>query len=752
MQRFLPACLSVCLAFSVFAPAQVKLPKTPVREVTEDYFGTKVTDPYRWLEKTSDPEVVSWMKQQNDYTREMLARIPGREQLLERIKSLDNAGAVVASLQVWGGHYFYLKTEPGSDNRKLYVRDTLGSPERLLVDPETLTTADGRHFSIDVFQPSLALIDADFGPPDSQHFSIDYFQPSLDGKLVAYGVSAGGSEDSVLHVLETATGKVLPDVIDRAQFGQPTWLPGNRSFIFTRLQKLGPDAPATAKFQKLRVYKHTLGEDPEKDPQVFGYGFNPSVKVTEDDFPVLVYSPAAPNAIVGLVIHGVKNEKDIYVAPFSDMPTANTNWTKVADDSEDITNLDLHEDDLFLLSHKNASRYKVLRTSLSHPDLAKAALVVPPSEAVVINIAAAADGLYIQDLDGGIGKVRRLPYGGGKAVSIKLPFDGAIQGLTTNPTQAGAWLDLVGWTKPPLWYSLDAKSGKVEDTHIVAALPVDFSAVVSEEVKAKSADGTMVPLSIIHRRDIKTDGSNPTWLEGYGAYGITYDPSFRPTWLPFLEKGGLFAVAHVRGGGEYGEDWHNAGRKLTKQHTIDDFIACAQYLIEHKYTSSARLAGEGTSAGGITIGGAITQRPDLFAAALIRVGDSDSMRSELMESGPANIPEFGTVKDPDGFKGLYAMDAYQHVKPNTAYPAVLLTTGANDPRVAPWQAAKMAARLQASTNSGKPVLLRVDYDAGHGLGSTKSQRDIELADEDAFLLWQFGLPEFQPSGDLGLVH
>jgi prolyl oligopeptidase len=721
MLRLTLTCLTFTLLFSSAAFGQVKLPKTPVREVTDDYFGIKVMDPYRWLENTSDPEVVSWMKSQNDYTREQLAQIPGRDKLLDRIKSLDNAGAVVASLQVWGGHYFYLKTEPGSDNRKLYVRDTVAAPERLLVDPEKLTAADGKHFSI------------------------DYFQPSADGKYVAYGLSPGGSEDSVLHVLVTATGAALPDVIDRAQFGQPTWLPGNKSFFFTRTQKLSASDPPTAKYQKLRVYAHTLGKDPEKDQQVFGYEFSPNVKVTEDDFPVLIYSPAAPKAMVGLVIHGVKNEKDVYVAPFNANPTAKTSWIKVADDSEDITGLDFHGDDLFLLSHKDASRFKVFRTSLSKPDLGKATLVVPPGEAVVINIAAAADGLYIQDLDGGIGKLRRLSYGSGKVESMKLPFDGAIQSLVTNPTEPGAWLDLVGWTKPPLWYSLDAKSGNLEDTHIVPPSPVDFSDIVSEEVKTKSADGTMVPLSIVHRRDIKMDGSSPAWLEGYGAYGITYDPSFRPTWLAFLEHGGLFAVAHVRGGGEYGEDWHNGGRKLTKQHTIDDFVACAQYLIENKYSSAAKLAGEGTSAGGVTIGGAVTQRPDLFAAALIRVGDSDSLRSELMASGPANIPEFGTVKEPDGFKGLYAMDAYQHVKPDTAYPAVLLTTGANDPRVAPWQAAKMTARLQAATNSNKPVLLRVDYDAGHGLGSTKSQRDVELADEVSFLLWQFGAPDFQPA-------
>ncbi len=719
MQRRTLLVFVLCLISSAVVSGQAKLPNTPRRDVADDYFGTQVVDPYRWLEKTSDPGVVGWMKAQNDYTREALAKIPGRDKLLERIKSLDNAGSVVYSLQVWGGHYFYLQADAGSDNRRLYVRDVVNAPERLLVDPEKLTTADGTHFSI------------------------DYFQPSLDGKYVAYGISPGGSEDSVMRILETSSGKVLPDVIDRAQAGQPSWLPDGKSFFFPRLQRRGQDAPPTAKYQKVRVYRHTLGSDPEKDPQVFGYGMGHGVKVLDDDFSVIAYSPAAPKVMVGVVIHGVKNEKDFYVAPFQESPSTATAWKKVADDSGDITSFDSHGDDLFLLSHKDASRYKVLRTSLSHPDLATASLVVPPSDVVVINIAAAADGLYVQDLEGGIGRLRRLPYGGGKAESVKLPFDGAIQTLFANPTEPGAWTELTSWTKSPLWYALSA-NGTAQDTRIVAPSPVDFSQVESEEVKAKSADGAMVPLSIIHQRGIATDGSHPTWLEGYGSYGITLDPTFRPTWLAFLEKGGIFAVAHVRGGGEYGEDWHNGGRLLTKQHTIDDFLACAQYLIDNKYTSIAKMAGEGTSAGGVTIGGAITQRPDLFAAALIRVGDSDTLRSELMESGPANVPEFGTVKQPDGFKALLAMDAYQHVKPNTAYPALLLTTGVNDPRVAPWQAAKMTARLQASTNSGKPVLLRVDYDAGHGLGSTKSQRDAELADEAAFLFWQFGIADYQP--------
>jgi prolyl oligopeptidase len=721
MRRRIGFALALLLLIPTVATAQSQLPNTPVRAVIDDYFGTKVVDPYRWMENTSDPEVIAWMKAQNDYTRAVLARIPGRDELLARIKSLDNAGNTVSGLQVWGGHYFYYKTEPGSDNRKLFVRDTLGSPERLLVDPEKMTTADGKHYSI------------------------DYFQPSFDGVYVAYGISLGGSEESVLHVLQSATGTLLPDSIDRAQFASPSWLPDGKSFFYTRAQKLGADAPPTAKYQKLKVYRHMLGGDPDAEPLVFGFGANPTVNVDENDFTIVQFSPGAPEFLVGLVIHGVKRELDIYAIPFDANLSAKTTWKKVADQTDEVIGLDVHAGEIYLLSHKNASRFKVLRTSLGTPDLAHAAVVVPASEVVVTGISAAGDALYVQDLDGGIGRLRRLPYGNGSIQPVNLPFYGAIQSLVTNPTQAGAWMELVSWTKSPLWYSLDAKTDKLTDTALVAPSPVDYSQYESEEVKAKSADGTMVPLSIIHKRGLALDGSHPAWLAGYGAYGINYDPYFDPTMPVFLEHGGVFAVAHVRGGGEYGEDWHQAGQKLTKQHTIDDFIAGGEYLIEHKYTSASHLAGEGTSAGGITIGGAITQRPDLFGAALIRVGDSDSLRSETMASGPANIPEFGTVTEPDGFKALFAMDAYQHIKPNTPYPAVLLTTGANDPRVAPWQAAKMTARLQASTSSGKPILLRVEYDAGHGIGSTKSQRDIEFADDLAFLFWQLGVTGYAPS-------
>jgi prolyl oligopeptidase len=265
-----------------------------------------------------------------------------------------------------------------------------------------------------------------------------------------------------------------------------------------------------------------------------------------------------------------------------------------------------------------------------------------------------------------------------------------------------------------------------------------------KEVKVKSHDGTMVPLTLVYRKGLKRDGSNLVWLEGYGAYGVTLNPYFDPRMLAWLERGGILATAHVRGGGEFGEAWHVAGQKQTKANTWKDFVACAQYLIDQKYTTPQRLAGEGTSAGGILIGGAITERPDLFGAALINVGCADMLRQETTTNGVPNIPEFGTSKDADGFKALMAMSPYHRVKDGTAYPAVLLTTGMNDPRVDAWQPAKLAARLQAASTSQKPVLLRVDYAGGHGFGASREQQLTKTADQMAFLFWQLGSPEFQP--------
>jgi len=688
-------------------------PDTAKRDVIDTYFGTDITDPYRWLEDLKSPEVSAWMKAQNNYTRSVLDGIPGRDKLHARIAELDNTGVQVNALQSFGGRLFYLKSTPGDDNRKLYVRDGASGPERLLLNPETLTA-------------------------NGVHYSIDYYQASPDGKLVAIGVSPGGSENSVLRVLEVDSGRDLGDRIDRAQFGAVYWLPGNRSFFYNRLQKLAPGDPRTKAYLNSRDYIHQLGNDPDKDIAIFGNGVSAGLSINEIDFPFVVLQPGSHYAL-GVVPHGVQNEVTLYVAPLEQVKDANIPWRKLADASDEVTGFDLHNDQGFVVTHHDASRFKVMRFNLGNGDASLAKVVVPASEAVITSIAAASDALYIQKLDGGLGRLFRMPYESNTATEIKLPFDGAIQELIVNPAEPGAYVRMAGWTHSPLFYHYDPSRGTLADTKIIPRSPVDFSVITSEEVKAKASDGTLVPLSIIHRRDLKMDGSHPTLLHGYGSYGITYDPGFDPTSLAWLERGGVIAVAHIRGGGEYGEDWHNAGRKGTKENTITDFIACAQYLIDHAYTSPQHLAGEGTSAGGITIGGAITERPDLFGAALDNVGMSDDLRAELQINGPANIPEFGTVKNEDEFHNLLKISAYHRIKDHTSYPAVLLTTGVNDPRVDPWQMNKMTARLQAATSSGKPVMLRVDYDAGHGgIGATKTQHTNLLTDQFSFLLWQLG--------------
>jgi len=507
--------------------------------------------------------------------------------------------------------------------------------------------------------------------------------------------------------------------------------------------------PRTAFEQRSRMYVHNLGDAPEKDRFIFGYGYSPELKIDDNDISFMVYTPASPKYLFGGLAHGTENEVTAFYIPLeelksSDAKSAKIAWKKLFDTEDAITRFDAHGDDLYLVTHKNKPRFEVTRINLKNPELAHAQVVVPASEMVIQEADVAQDAIYIRDLDGGIGRLRKLSFSG-KMEPVSIAEGKSVSDLSVTPSEPGAMVHVVSWTISPLWLRYDASSNAAADTGIQPPIPIDTSAFESVEVKAKSADGTMVPLSIIRPKDAQLDGSHPTHLMGYGAYAISFDPYFDPVWVAWLERGGIIAIAHVRGGGEYGEEWYRAGYKLTKQHTIDDFIASAQYLIENKYTSPQRLSGEGTSAGGILIGGAVTQRPDLFAGALIRVGCSNALRMEFEPNGPPNIAEFGTVAEPGGFKGLYAMDAYQHVKDGTAYPAVLLTAGINDPRVDPAQPAKMTARLQAATSSGKPVLLRVDYDAGHGIGSTRSQHDIEFADEMSFLLWQEGLSDFQPA-------
>ena len=713
--------LLVLLAANTLAHAQATPPVAPVRDVTDTYFGVAVADPYRYLEDIKSPEVAAWLKAQAAFTRATLDRIPGRAALVKRIAELGDAvPARVSSVQVNNGHYYYLKHRPTESIAKLYVRPGLAAGERLLVDPEATKAAAGRHFAI------------------------DYFAPSYDNRYLAYGISQGGSEASVLRIVEVATGKETGEAIDRAQFGPPAWT-GDNKLVYNRLPKLAADAPKTDKYLKSRVYVHAIGADPEKDRAILGPGLAPDIVMDPLATPTVLTAPGAPY-VLGIIANGNQREFGLYLASAASLGKDAPAWRRIAGLDDEITDAALIGNLLYLLTHKNAPHFKVVRLDLSNPDLASATVVVPASDAIITGIAAGKDALYVRRMSSGISDLLRVDHAAGaKATAIKLPYAGDIDALAADPWQPGVVFNTGTWTRFGGYYAYDPKAGSVVDTKLQAQGRFDHPGdLVATEVKVKSHDGTMVPLSIVHRKGLKLDGTNPTILYGYGAYGILQTPFFRPQYLAWFERGGIFAVAHVRGGGENGEEWYKGGYQQTKPNTWRDAIACAEWLVAQRYTSAARLAIQGGSQGGIYVGRAITERPDLFGAAIDQVPVSDAVRSSSESNGELDKTEMGTTETESGFRALLAMSPYHHIKAGVKYPAVMVTTGINDPRVDTWQAAKMAARLQAATSSGKPVLLRVDFDAGHGYGSTAKQRNEELADNLAFLLSQFGVKGYGP--------
>jgi prolyl oligopeptidase len=428
----------------------------------------------------------------------------------------------------------------------------------------------------------------------------------------------------------------------------------------------------------------------------------------------------------------------VYTAPVSALQEAKIPWVKVCDVEDEIDEYAVHGDDIYLLSHKGASHFKILKTSLKNPDVAHASVVVPAGDGIIRSLATASDALYIRESLDGVYHVLRLSYDGTTPTEIPLPFMGDAEFLGSDVRLPGLIFFLGSWTRGDRVCSYDPATNQVATTDIAPAGPYDNrDDVTSTEVKVPSYDGTLVPLSIIYRKDLKRDGTNPVWIDAYGAYGISIDPYFSRSALAWLDRGGVYAVAHVRGGGELGQDWYKGGYKLTKPNTWRDLIACGQYMIDEKYTSASRLGIDGGSAGGITMSRAVTERPDLFAAVCIEVGCCNALRMENSANGPNNIPEFGSTQTQEGFEDLYMMDGTQHVRAKTAYPAVLVTTGMNDPRVDSWEPGKMAAHLQAATTSGKPVILRVDFEGGHGIGASKKQAMEERADMFAFFLDAF---------------
>jgi prolyl oligopeptidase len=699
-------------------------PVAPVRSVTDTYFGIKIVDPYRYMENLADPGVQDWIKAQANFTRAVLDRIPGRPQLLDDIHKFANSSParVGAVDRLVDGRYFFLKTLASQNVAKLYIRQGLKGRDRLLVDTDLFSAANGA--------PA----------------AINFYEPSPDGNYVAYGVSQGGSEIGALRVLNVQTGKSTGETIDRVWDGAVSWRPDNESFFFQRMQKLEKDSSPLELEQRSKCYLHVVGQSPENDIPVLGIDVSQHVQIAPVDLPAVITQIGSDYA-VGLINHGVQREITLYTAPLAAVGR-DTPWAKLCDVDDDVTSFEVHGRDIFLLSHQDAARFKILQTSLEHPDVAHAACIVPQGAGVLRGITAAADALYATELDGGVVHILRVPYGD-SAERVKMPYEGSAGVFGGDTRVPGVVLSLNAWTRAAKIFEYDSQTGQVRPTDLQPAGPFDQPQdLISREFNITSYDGAQIPLSIVMRGQTKLDGTNPTELVGYGAYGSMQDPGFNPGNLAWFNRGGILAVAHIRGGGERGEQWHQAGYKLTKPNTWRDMIAAAQYLIDQKYTSPKTLAVIGGSAGGITVGRTITERPDLFAAASIRSGLVNALRAENSPNGVENVQEFGSITTQEGFEDLWAMDSYHHVRDGVAYPAVMLVTGINDPRVAPWQSAEMAARLQAATSSGKPILLRIDYAGGHGIGASKRQSEELGADTLSFFLWQFGVPGFQPGSQI----
>ena len=717
-------------SFAIAAQAQSVFPPAPVNSVADTYFGTVIPDPYRGLEDLDSSETRQWMKAAADHADATLARIPGRDALLARIGELESAAtAQIGRVIRLPGEVYVYESRGAQDNQfKIVMRRGLAGTEAVLVDPQALSKARG-----DV------------------PLAVNFFSCSPDGKYLAYGISERGSEAAVLHLLETQSGRAVGEPITRADFGVARWAPNSEHFAFNRLREAGVDRKDM--YEGSAVWLVPVKGGMAKAREVLGPATR-SLAVRPGEVPTVLFTGDG-RWLIGLLEDGVRREFRLAVAPAGSLAEPEPAWSLRIDIADKIVDFAYAKGTLYGATYQDAPRYKFIAAPIDRFEAATARVVVPASDRVLGPMVEARDALYYEAREGNAKQLWRLPYGpDAKPQRVTLPLAGNFSlrqrgGVwAAHPQIDGVLITLEGWTRAPQIYIV-AADGKVSNSGLQPIGRFDAPTdIETTEVLVTSHDGAKVPMSIIHKKGLKLEGRNPTLLQGYGAYGFVWEPRFLVARLAWLEQGGVIAMANPRGSGVFGQDWYEAGKQSTKPNTWRDMIACAEYLIARGYASPAMLAVEGGSAGGITAGRAATERPDLFAAAVLRVGMLDAVRSELESNGPPNIPEFGSHKTESGFRSLLAMSTYHHVDDGIRYPAMLLLHGVNDPRVAVWQSGKTAARFaaaSASVKGGKPVLLRLDYDAGHGVGSSKLQRQRETADTFAFLLWQMGVGQFQPT-------
>jgi prolyl oligopeptidase len=689
-------------------------PPAPTIPHSETLFGMTFDDPYAWMEE-GGPGLTAWMAEQNAYTQATLDRIPGRAALLAEIRSLGTGETRVGSVVVAGGRWFYTSTRPQDAVAKLFVREGEHGADRLLIDPSRFDVGAARAH-------------------------IDYWSIAPDGRHVAYGVSVGGAETGTLRVMEVTSALDLAGEIDHTRYASPSWR-DSASFVYTRIP--APGADGQQKLTGGRVFLHRLGTDPSIDPAVFGPGVVAGIDIPLGVFVAVYASPGSDQVVAKYDTGLTSSDQTLFIAPAASLDGGQPPWQRIATEDDRILKVALHGEWLYLRSTRDAPQQRILRTRLNAPDIAHAETVVPEGQATIAAMAAAEDALYVRLLDDGLGQLLRVAWAGSTVERLELPFEGSIMGMSASPTHPGLILRLQGWTESQAVFLFNPATRTFTDTGLAPPSPISFADVEWSHLRAPSTDGAMVPLAIVGKRGLPRDVPRPVLLYGYGAYNYALEATFNPFRRAWFDHGGVFAVAHVRGSGGFGDTWHQGGRRDSKPNSIADFIACAEYLVREGWTTPAMLGLQGASAGGIIVGGAITARPDLFSAAIINVGLVNALRLEQIPIGPFNTAEFGSTLTEEGVRMLNAIDVYQQVRTGVAYPGLLISTGLNDTRISAWMSAKLAARLQAATTGPRPVLLAVDETGGH-MGSVKEKLEEETADFYSFLLWQAGAAGFQP--------
>ncbi|HEY4765440.1 MAG TPA: prolyl oligopeptidase family serine peptidase [Candidatus Sulfotelmatobacter sp.] len=692
------------------SPTPSKPPKAAEKPVIDMYHGTKVLDNYRWLEDGKNPETQKWVEQEMAYTRGILDGLAGRDAIHKRLTELLSIGSVTPPT-IAGRYYFYTKREGMQNQPVLYVRDGLNGADRVLVDANKLA-ADGT-------------------------IALDWFQPSDNGKYVAYGTSPSGSEMSTLHILETKTGAILHDTIERTRAASIAWKLDNSGFYYTRYPKKG-DVPDGQEMYNRHVYYHEIANDPEdhpedSDPLIFGQGRD------AEDWPNVSLSNDGLWLLINVAQGWTKSELFLMDVKAGTPPTRVTNGKNF------LYSAEVYNHKLFITTNEDAPRYRVFVADAGNYDREAWKELIPQSDAVLQGTAVFGGKLFAQYEQNASSQLQLFDLQGKKLDDLLLPAIGTVFGSGGRWNRNELFYGFQSFTFAPSIYRYDLKDGSTSLWTKVDAPSLDPAAYEVNQEWFHSKDGTRVPMFLVHKKGVQKNGHNPTLLTGYGGFNLSLTPTFSRTAYLWMEHGGIYAVANLRGGAEFGEDWHRAGMLDKKQNVFDDMIAAAQHLISEKYTDKNHLAIQGGSNGGLLMGAMITQRPDLFRAVVCQVPLLDMIHYQDFQIAKLWIPEYGTSENAEQFKWLYAYSPYHHVKAGAEYPAILFMTADTDTRVDPMHAKKMSALMQSEAKNGtshtRPILLRIESKAGHGAGKPVTKQIEEFTDVYSFLFWQLGVRE-----------